>query len=81
MWQLCYDEYTVSFEWCHAISDGRGGFAFFTSVLCHYFGEDRVVEPALELGLESLYDKAEQGIHFEKVNELIYEQANLRLTL
>ena len=22
LWQLCYDEYTVSFEWCHAISDG-----------------------------------------------------------
>ena len=66
LWQLCYDEYTVSFEWCHAISDGRGGFAFFTSVLCHYFGEDRVTEPALELGLESLYDKAEQGIPQKK---------------
>ena len=66
LWQLCYDEYTVSFEWCHAISDGRGGFAFFTSVLCHYFGVDRLVEPALELGLESLYDKAEQGIPQKK---------------
>ena len=22
LWQMCYDEYTVSFEWCHAISDG-----------------------------------------------------------
>ena len=33
MWQMCYDEYTISFEWCHAISDGRGGFNFFSSVL------------------------------------------------
>ena len=66
LWQLCYDEYTVSFEWCHAISDGRGGFAFFTSVLCHYFGVDRPVEPALEPGLESLYDKEEKGIPEKK---------------
>ena len=66
LWQMCYDEYTISFEWCHAISDGRGGFAFFTSVLCHYFGADRLVEPALELGLESFYNKAEKGIPQKK---------------
>ena len=62
LWQMCYDEYTISFEWCHAISDGKGAFAFFSSVLCHYFGVDRSVEPALELGLESLYNNAEKGI-------------------
>ena len=62
LWQMCYDQYTISFEWCHAISDGKGAFAFFSSVLCHYFGVDRSVEPALELGLESLYDKEEKGI-------------------
>ena len=66
LWQVCYDQYTVSFEWCHAVSDGRGGFAFFSSVLCHYFGVDRLVEPALELGLESLYDKEEKGIPQKK---------------
>ena len=66
LWQICYDQYTISFEWCHAISDGRGGFAFFSSVLCHYFGVDRVVEPALELGLESIYDKSEKGIPQKK---------------
>ena len=66
LWQMCYDKYTVSFEWCHAVSDGRGGFAFFSSVLCHYFGADRLVEPALELGLESFYDKAEKGIPQKK---------------
>ena len=66
LWQMCYDQYTISFEWCHAISDGRGGFAFFTSVLCHYYGVDRRVEPALELGLESFYNKAEKGIPQKK---------------
>ena len=63
---MCYDEYAVSFEWCHAISDGKGAFAFFSSVLCHYFGVDRPVAPALELGLESLYNKAEKGIPQKK---------------
>ena len=66
LWQMCYDECTISFEWCHAISDGKGAFAFFSSVLCHYFGVDRSVAPALELGLESLYNKAEKGIPQKK---------------
>lgn len=66
LWQMCYDECTISFEWCHAVSDGKGAFAFFSSVLCHYFGVERSVEPALELGLESLYDKAEKGIPQKK---------------
>ena len=66
LWQMCYDEYTISFEWCHAVSDGRGGFAFFSSVLCHYFGVDRSVDPALEPGLESFYNKAEKGIPQKK---------------
>ena len=66
LWQMCYDKYTISFEWCHAISDGKGAFAFFSSVLCHYFGVDRSVEPALELGLESIYNKAEKGIPQKK---------------
>ena len=66
LWQMCYDQYTISFEWCHAISDGKGAFAFFSSVLCLYFGVDRSVAPALELGLESLYDKEEKGIPEKK---------------
>ena len=66
LWQMCYDEHTVSFEWCHAISDGKGALAFFSSVLCHYFGVEKPVEPALELGLESLYSKAEKGIPQKK---------------
>lgn len=66
LWQLCCRGRFVTFEWCHAISDGRGGFAFFTSVLFHYFGVERRVEPAFELGLESFYDKNEKGIPQKK---------------
>ena len=66
LWQMCYDACTISFEWCHAISDGKGALAFFSSVLCHYFGVDRSVEPALKLGLESLYNSAEKGIAQKK---------------
>ena len=66
LWQMCYDDHTISFEWCHAVTDGKGAYAFFSSVLCHYFGVDRPVEPALELGLESLYNKAENGIPQKK---------------
>ena len=66
LWQMCYDEYSISFEWCHAISDGKGAFAFFSSVLCHYFGVDIPVEPALELGLESIYNSTETGVPEKK---------------
>ena len=66
LWQMCYDAFTISFEWCHAISDGKGAFSFFSSVLCHYFGVNIPVEPALEPGLESLYNKAEKGIPQKK---------------
>ena len=66
LWQISYDECTVSFEWCHVISDGRGGLSFFTSVLCHYFNEERVVDVALDLGLEAFYDKEEKGIKQKK---------------
>ena len=63
LWQLCWD---VTFEWCHAVSDGRGGFAFFTAVLFNYFGVERQAEPALKLGLESFYNKDEKGISQKK---------------
>ena len=66
LWQMCYDDFSVMFEWCHAVSDGRGGFQFFSSVLCHYFGAERPVNQALELGLESFYDKEEPGIPQKK---------------
>ena len=63
---MCYDDYHVTFEWCHAISDGRGGYEFFASVLSHYFNVERPVELNFGLGLESLYDKKEKGIPQKK---------------
>ena len=27
LWQMCYDESAISFEWCHAISDGKAALA------------------------------------------------------
>ena len=66
LWQICYDDYYVIFEWCHAISDGRGGYEFFASVLSHYFGVKRPVELNFGLGLESFYDKKEKGIPQKK---------------
>ena len=66
LWQICYDDYHVIFEWCHAISDGRGGYEFFASILSHYFGVERPVEPNFDLGLESFYDKKEKGIPQKK---------------
>ena len=66
LWQICYDDYHVIFEWCHAISDGRGGYEFFASVLSHYFGVKRPVELNFDLGLERFYDKKEKGIPQKK---------------
>ena len=66
LWQICYDDYHVIFEWCHALGDGREGYEFFASVLSHYFNVERPVELNLDLGLESLYDKKEEGIPQKK---------------
>ena len=51
LWQICYDDYHVIFEWCHAISDGRGGLEFFSSVLSYYFNVKKTVEQYFGLGL------------------------------
>ena len=66
LWQICYDDYHVIFEWCHAISDGRGGSEFFSSILSYYFNVKKTVELNLDLGLESLYDKNEKGLPQKK---------------
>ena len=66
LWQMCYDDYHVIFEWCHAVSDGRGGYEFFASVLSYYFNVQRPAELNFDLGLESLYDKKEKGIPQKK---------------
>lgn len=63
-WQICYDEKTISLEWCHCITDGRGALSFFSDILNFYYGVDvdKREEMPLNLGLESFYDKNEEGI-------------------
>lgn len=68
LWQLCFYEKTVCFEWCHAVTDGKGGLEFFCAVLCSYFGVEPVTAAltSTELGLESICDKQEKGIAQKK---------------
>lgn len=62
LWQICYHDNILMFEWCHAVGDGRSACAFFKSILCYYFGVTLPVTVNTELGLESFYDKDEPGI-------------------
>ena len=68
LWQMCYFNKTICFEWCHAITDGKGGREFFSAVMCNYFGvsSQKPQEFPLELGLESVYDEEEKGIPQKK---------------
>jgi hypothetical protein len=61
LWQICYDDYHIIFEWCHGISDGKGAYEFIASILSYYFNTKRPVELNFYLGLENLYDKNEKG--------------------
>lgn len=36
-WQICFYENQLCFEWCHAVTDGRGGLAFLAAILAAYF--------------------------------------------
>ena len=67
-WQVCYYEKDISFEWCHGITDGRGGLAFFMDILNNYFDVVCEEPPSMEfnLGLESFYNKEEKGIPQKK---------------
>lgn len=61
LFQVCYFDNEISFEWCHAVSDGRGAIAFFSAILDAYFGVELPPVPTefpLELGFESIYDKS-----------------------
>lgn len=60
LFQLCYFENTISFEWCHTVTDGRGAIRFFSTLLDAYFGVELPKTPTdfpLALGFESIYDK------------------------
>ena len=61
LFQVCYFENTISFEFCHAVTDGRGAIRFFSTVLDAYFGVELPQIPTefpLALGYESVYDKS-----------------------
>lgn len=67
-WRICYFEKDIVFEWCHGITDGRGGLAFFIEILNFYFNAASEEPPKVELnlGLESFYNKEEKGIPQKK---------------
>ncbi len=61
LFQVCYFENTVSLEWCHAVTDGRGASRFLSTLLDAYFGVELPGIPEkfpLSLGYESIYDKS-----------------------
>jgi len=59
LFQICLFDNYVSFEWSHAVSDGRGSLAFFISILEIYFGKDLGEVPKefnLKLPYEEIYN-------------------------
>lgn len=65
LFQICYFENTVSLEWCHAVTDGRGAIRFFSTILDSYFGVPLPEVPKefpLNLGFESICDKSVKPI-------------------
>ena len=61
LFQICYCDHTLSFEWCHAVSDGKGAINFFSTILDAYYGlslPDIPKQFPLNLGYESVYDKS-----------------------
>ena len=45
LWQICYEGDTISFEWCHALTDGRGALRFFSAILERYYGAEAPCQP------------------------------------
>lgn len=68
LWQMCYHGKTITFEWCHAVTDGRGGFDFFAAAISNYFDTPTQKPESfpLNLGLESICDKNIKGIPQKK---------------
>lgn len=61
LFQICYFANTISFEWCHVVSDGRGAIRFLSTILDAYFSIPLPEIPKqfpLNLGFESVYDKS-----------------------
>ena len=61
LFQVCYFKNTISLEWCHAVTDGRGAIRFLSTILDAYFQVDLPEIPKefpLKLGFESIYDES-----------------------
>lgn len=55
-WQITYFEKTISFEWCHCITDGHGAFDFLFEIIKEYHGIIREkIKTQLELGIEGTF--------------------------
>ncbi len=65
-WRLSYWENTVTFEWCHGISDGKGGAAFFSDIINRYFGGHVDLPLCIKPGIDCFYDPKEKGIPQKK---------------
>lgn len=65
-WRLSYWENTVTFEWCHGVSDGKGGAAFFSDIINRYFGGHVDLPLCIKPGIDSFYDPNEKGIPQKK---------------
>jgi len=66
-WQMCWYDRTITLEWCHGITDGRGAFDFIKSVLSIYCGMEVPVVPRkimLGPGLEPFVNKKEKGVDY-----------------
>lgn len=61
LFQVCYFKNTISLEWCHVVTDGRGAIRFLSTILDVYFQVDLPEIPKkfpLKLGFESIYDES-----------------------
>lgn len=69
LFQVCYFKNTISLEWCHVVTDGRGAIRFLSTILDAYFQVDLPEIPKefpLQLGFESIYDESVKS--FDKSN-------------
>lgn len=67
-WQLCWYDRTITFEWCHGVTDGRGALDFLKTMLSIYCGMKFPVVPRkimLGPGLEPFVDSKEKGIGYK----------------
>ena len=66
-WQICWWENSITFEWCHGVTDGMGALDFIRTMLCAYCGMEFEKIPRkimLGPGLEPFVDQKERGVNF-----------------